>query len=307
MKNNNPLLCNREGKEERMPEKENRPVSRFREMLRRKGLVPQTTRIFQGLIYEHYQKNPRALPWRKTRNPYRILVSELMLQQTQVERVLGKYNLFIRIFPGFSRLAKAPLIDLLKVWQGLGYNRRAIALQRIARTVMEEHAGRLPDSREDLLKLPGIGRYTASAMLTFIHNKPDVFIETNIRRVFIHFFFEGRENIADAEILPLIEKTLDAANPREWYYALMDYGVMLKKTGENPNRKSAHYQRQTPFHGSNRQLRGLILKTLIKDPGISKKRLAEKLNLAPEKIEENLSLLLKEGFLKKKGNWFSIN
>jgi A/G-specific adenine glycosylase len=108
----------------------------------------------------------------------------------------------------------------------------AIALQKIARTVMEEHAGRLPDSREDLLKLPGIGRYTASAILTFIHNKPDVFIETNIRRVFIHFFFEGRENIADAEILPLIEKTLDAADPREWYYALMDYG-MLKRQRES--------------------------------------------------------------------------
>ena len=290
-----------------MQNKEGKLVSRFSAILRRKGLTPQAIRVLQGLIYDHYFRNPRILPWRKTRNPYRILVSELMLQQTQAERVLTKYKLFITSFPDFSSLAVAPLIDILKVWQGLGYNRRAIALQKIARTVMEEHAGRLPDSREDLLKLPGIGRYTASAILTFIHNKPDVFIETNIRRVFIHFFFEGRENIADAEIMSLIEKTLDTSNPREWYYALMDYGVMLKKKGENPNRKSAHYQRQTPFHGSNRQLRGMILKTLIKNPGISKKRLAEKLDLAPEKIEENLSLLLKEGFLKKKRKLFSID
>jgi A/G-specific adenine glycosylase len=202
-------------------------------------------------------ETPATCALEENRDSYRILVSEIMLQQTQVERVLDKYKVFIRIFPDFSSLAVAPLADILKVWQGLGYNRRAVALQKIAISVMKESRGRLPVTREELLKLPGIGKYTASAILTFACNQPNIFIETNIRRVFIHFFFRDRENISDAEILPLIEMTLDAGNPREWYYALMDYGAMLKKTVENPNRKSSHYKKQAPFHGSNRQLREL--------------------------------------------------
>jgi A/G-specific adenine glycosylase len=290
-----------------MGEKEDRLVTRFRNILLHKGVTPQAVRIFQELIHEHYTRNARTLlPWRKTRTPYRILVSEIMLQQTQVERVVDKYRVFIRTFPDFSSLANAPLADILKVWQGLGYNRRAVALQKIAISVMNENRGRLPVKREDLLKLPGIGRYTASAILTFACNQPNIFIETNIRRVFIHFFFQDRENISDEEILPLVEMTLDAGNPREWYYALMDYGAMLKKTVENPNRKSSHYKKQAPFHGSNRQLRGAIIKTLIRNPGISQKKLIEQLASDPEKTEENLALLLKEGFLKKKGKQFSI-
>jgi len=289
-----------------MPEKESRLVARLRDTLHQRGLTPRAIRIFRGLIYAHYYGNLRVLPWRKTRNAYRILVSEIMLQQTQVERVLGKYEQFIKAFPDFSSLAAAPLSDILKVWQGLGYNRRAIALQKIARTVRDKNYGRFPGCREDLLKLPGIGKYTASAILTFTQNQPHVFIETNIRRVFIHLFFQDREDIADAEILPLVERTLDASNPRDWYYALMDYGVLLKKTVANPNKKSAHYKRQTPFQGSNRQLRGNILKTLVREPGIPKKKLVAKLDLDPHKTEEVLSLLLREGFLKKKGQRFSI-
>ncbi|MDH4232575.1 MAG: A/G-specific adenine glycosylase, partial [Nitrospirota bacterium] len=285
-----------------MAVKEDLPVSRFRTILLHNGLTPQTIRAFQGLVYEHYSGNARTLlPWRKTRNSYRILVSEIMLQQTQVERVLGKYKVFIRTFPDFLSLANAPLSDILKVWQGLGYNRRAVALKKIALAVMEENRGRLPVKQEELLRLPGIGRYTASAILTFAGNQPHIFIETNIRRIFIHFFFRDRETVSDAEILPLIEKTLDYGNPREWYYALMDYGAVLKKTIENPNRKSARYRRQSPFHGSNRQLRGLIIKALIRNPGISQKKLVKQIGSDPEKTEKNLSLLLKEGFLKKKG------
>ena len=287
--------------------REEQIISRLGNILTRKGTNTRTIRLFQQLIYNHYHKNPRILPWRKTRNPYKILVSEIMLQQTQVERVLGKYQLFIRMFPDFSSLAGAQLSDILRVWQGLGYNRRAIALQQIARTIIDENRGRLPASREDLLKLPGVGAYTASALLTFIHNQPNIFIETNIRRVFIHFFYRDRENITDEEIIPLVEKTLDEKNPRDWYYALMDYGVLLKKTVINPNRRSAHYQKQPPFQGSDRQLRGLILKALIKDPGLSKKELFRKLALDAERIEKLLSLLVKEGFLKKNGKHFRIN
>ena len=286
---------------------EERHVSRFADTLRLNGVSPETIRIFHKLIYGHAERNLRNLPWRKTRNPYRILVSEIMLQQTQVERVRDKYTAFIRAFPDFSSLATAPLVDILGVWQGLGYNRRARALQTIARIVMGKYRGSLPRRYEELLQFPGIGKYTAAAILTFTRNQPHVFIETNIRRVFIHLFFQDRDTISDAEILPLIDKTLDRANPGKWYRALMDYGVMLKKTGENPNRKSAHYQKQSAFHGSNRQLRGMILKTLIRTPGISKKKLMEELGLDPEKIEMNLSLLTEEGLLKKKGNQFSIS
>ncbi|RPI33326.1 MAG: A/G-specific adenine glycosylase, partial [Nitrospiraceae bacterium] len=125
-----------------MTEKADRLVSRFRNILLCKGITPQAIRIFQKLIYEHYTRNARTLlPWRKTRTPYRILVSEIMLQQTQVERVIDKYKVFIRTFPDFSALANAPLADILKVWQGLGYNRRAVALQKIARAVTEENRG----------------------------------------------------------------------------------------------------------------------------------------------------------------------
>ncbi len=286
---------------------EERRVSRFADTLRLNRASPRIIRIFHKLIYGHAERNPRDLPWRKTRNPYRILVSEIMLQQTQVERVRDKYIAFIRAFPDFSSLATAPLVDILGAWQGLGYNRRALALQTIARIVMGKYRGSLPRRYEELLQFPGIGKYTAAAILTFTRKQPHVFIETNIRRVFIRLFFQDRDTISDAEILPLIDKTLDRANPGKWYYALMDYGVMLKKTGENPNRKSAHYQKQSAFHGSNRQLRGMILKTLIRNPGISKKKLMEELGLDPEKIEMNLALLTKEGLLKKKGKQFSIS
>jgi A/G-specific adenine glycosylase len=263
-------------------------------------------RKFQETIYRHYHDNPRNLPWRKTRNPYRILVSEIMLQQTQVERVTEKYRQFIRTFPSFASLAKAPLSDVLRVWQGMGYNRRAIALKRTAEIVAKEFRGRLPSSEKELTELPGIGNYTASAILAFAFDLPTVFIETNIRRVFIHFFFHGREDVRDNEIFPLLEKTLDHSHPRQWYSALMDYGVMLKKQIENPNRRSAHYQKQSPFQGSNRQVRGMILKLLVKQPDITAKGIITELKGDPERIRKNLDTLQKEGFIRKKGKRFII-
>ncbi len=229
-----------------------------------------------------------------------------MLQQTQVERVLDKYGTFIRSFPGFASLARAPLHEILRAWQGMGYNRRAIALKRIAEIVTKEFRGRLPSSEDDLVKLPGIGKYTASAILAFAFDRPTVFIETNIRRVFIYFFFRGRNDVNDLEIFPLVEKTLDRASPREWYYALMDYGVMLKKEFENPNRRSAHYRRQSAFQGSNRQLRGMILKLLVKKQYVTEPVIVDCLEADPEKVRENLAALQKEGFIKKKGKCFRI-
>ena len=271
-----------------------------------RSLPPRSIRKFQEAIYRHYRDNRRVLPWRKTRNPYRILVSEVMLQQTQVERAAGKYREFIRTFPDFASLAKAPLREVLRVWQGMGYNRRAVSLKKTARLVATEFRGKLPSSADELMRLPGIGTYSASAVRAFAFNAPAVFIETNIRRVFIHFFFDDRERVKDSEILPLVEKTLDHSNPREWYYALMDYGAILGKNRKNPNRKSAHYKKQTPFQGSNRQVRGMLLALFVRHPRLSEPEMLRELNADPGRIRENLASLVKEGFLKKQGNRFTV-
>lgn len=289
-----------------MTEKADRLLFRFDGIIKKDGTSNKTVRVFQKIICAHYRQNPRDLPWRRTRNPYRILISEMMLQQTQVERVLGKYKLFLRRFPGFPSLAKAPIREILEAWQGLGYNRRALALKKIADIVTKDYHGKLPVQEQHLLKLPGIGRYSASAIVAFAYDKPSLFIETNIRRVFIHFFFHDRENITDAEIMPLVARTLDTANPREWYYGLMDYGVMLKEKIKNPNTRSAHYRRQTPFQGSNRQIRGRILGTLVRNPDISRNGLIRELRMDPLKVERNLEQLFQEGFLKKKGKSYVI-
>lgn len=229
-----------------------------------------------------------------------------MLQQTQVQRVAGKYERFIEVFPDFSSLARSSLQAIFREWQGLGYNRRAIALKQIAQKVVEEFRCNLPSSPETLATFPGIGKATAAAISVFAFHKPVVFIETNIRRVFIHSFFQDENNVKDTRILPLVEKTLDTSNPRTWYYALMDYGVMLKREYENPNRKSAHYQKQSPFQGSNRQIRGMILKILACSSYISESEIVERLQVNPEKVRDNLIQLQKEGFLKKRWEKFTI-
>jgi A/G-specific adenine glycosylase len=261
---------------------------------------------FQKRIKKYYQENARDLPWRKTFNPYHILVSEIMLQQTQVERVIEKYKQFIRKFPDFFSLAAAPLSSILKQWQGLGYNRRAVSLKRTAQIIVKEFHGRLPSSLDRLQKLPGIGKTSASAIIAFAFNQPVVFIETNIRRVYIHSFFQHKERVHDKDILPLIDKTLVGSNPRQWYYALMDYGTMLKKQPFNPNRKSIHYQKQTPFAGSTRQLRGLILKHVLSQPYITKSSIMRESGRPREKVTEVLDKLCREGFMTKKGKRFSI-
>lgn len=271
------------------------------------ALTPLSVRNFRNIIYRHYHENPRKLEWRMTSNPYRILVSEIMLQQTQVKRVSAKYKEFIKRFPSFKSLERSSLRDILEVWQGMGYNRRAVALKRIAETVISDFRGRLPSAEDELIKLPGIGKYTASAILAFAFNKPTAFIETNIRRVFIHFFFQRRALVRDSEILPLIEKTLDRSNPREWYYALMDFGVMLKGRTENPNKRSAHYRKQSPFQGSNRQVRGIIVRLLLRKPDITESEIICELKSDPEKIKENLSVLQNEGFVWRKGKRFNVH
>jgi A/G-specific adenine glycosylase len=263
-------------------------------------------RSFRKKIYTYYDAHGRDLPWRRRVTPYHVLVSEIMLQQTQVDRVLGKYREFLTAFPNFKSLAGASLRKLLSAWSGMGYNRRALALKALAQKVLAEHRGRLPLEKEKLLMLPGIGQYTAGAVLAFAFNQPVVFMDTNIRRVFIHEFFRDRTTIRDEEILPLVEKTVDRANPGKWYNALMDYGTMLKQESGNPNRRSAHYTRQRPFENSNRQVRGMILKVLVKESPLSGPQIARKAGIEPERVKQNLLQLEKEGFIHKRGNSYSL-
>jgi A/G-specific adenine glycosylase len=257
-------------------------------------------------VREYYEQYGRVLPWRETDDPYRILVSEIMLQQTQVERVTLKYGHFLDRFPDFAALAGADLRDLLTAWQGLGYNRRALALQQTAQLILNRFQGNLPDSAEALVTLPGIGPATAGALLAFVFQQPVVFIETNIRRVFIHRFFPDRDAVKDSEILPLVEKALDRYRVRAWYYALMDYGTMLKGKEPNPNRRSAHYQRQSTFEGSNRQIRGLILKALIERPHMTQAEVAACVDRSPERVGRVVKDLVREGFLVRIGSKLSI-
>jgi A/G-specific adenine glycosylase len=261
---------------------------------------------FRATVRGFYRANPRPLPWRETNEPYAILVSEIMLQQTQVERVRTKYVEFLAAFPDLAALACAPFQEVLAAWQGLGYNRRAVSLHRCAQAVMEGHGGLLPDDVTALETLPGIGPYTARAIAAFAFGRPTVFIETNIRTVFIHHFFHDRQGVRDGEILPLVAATCDDAAPRDWYYALMDYGVMLKKEHSNPGRKSAHHVRQSPFKGSNRELRSRILKEILANPGITEAKVAGALGADGDAVRNNLAQMEREGFIYRAGNKLTI-
>jgi A/G-specific adenine glycosylase len=230
-----------------------------------------------------------------------------MLQQTQTERVSFKFLEFIKKFPDFLTLSSAPLVDVLTTWQGLGYNRRAKALKKIAEIVINDYNGVLPDSIEILKSFPQIGHNTASSIITFAFNKPTVFIETNIRRVYIYFFFPGKNIITDKEITPILEKTMDRTNPRDWYYALMDYGVMLKKKYPDLNKRSAHYRKQAPFKGSNRQIRGRILRILINYNFLRITELKKELEgVSLPKLKDILVQLEEEGFIKSESDTIRI-
>jgi A/G-specific adenine glycosylase len=260
---------------------------------------PEKILSFRQEIYDYYKKNRRSFPWRDTHNPFHILISEVMLQQTQVERVSGKYQEFIAAFPDFSTLARAKLNVVLRAWSGLGYNRRAISLMKLAKTIVAEHGGALPKDVDKLATLPGIGNATAGSLAAFAFNLPSVFAETNIRRVFIHFFFKDSKDVHDRDVLRLVEATLDKTNPREWYYALMDYGAMLKKKVPNPNRKSAHYKKQASFENSDRKIRGEALRMLLAGKPLSTGEIAGALREGPERVGRILERMQREGFVKE--------
>lgn len=306
--------------------------------------IPQ----FQRKILSWYKKNRRNMPWRNTKDPYRILVSEVMLQQTQVARVIPKYEEFLKIFPTLAKLAKASDKTLLQVWAGLGYWRRALYLKQIAKIVMgakamnsqkslrrlastvsanggvtgreyrlANFAGNL-NSRSfgiplpsDLETLPGIGHYTARALACFAFGNTEAFLDTNIRRVYLHFFFPEKKNVSDKEILKVAQKALyhvcygrgkRATSPREWHYALFDYGATVLKD-KKINKRSRHYTKQSKFAGSFRSFRTKVMHFLLEQPKQTamKTRVKELLKrtqslYTPEKI---LTALEKDGLIKK--------
>jgi A/G-specific adenine glycosylase len=261
------------------------------------GFSPGCVTAFRQLVYSYYRKHRRVLPWRESATPYQILVSEVMLQQTQVERVLPKYLAFMQQFPDPHALAAAPLPELLAAWQGLGYNRRALNLQRAARMVVEQWNGSIPDDPVLLQRLPGIGPYTAGAVSSFAFNRPNVFLETNIRAVLLHFFFGGQQGVTDKQLLPVAEAVLDRKNPRDWYNALMDYGSDLKRRFPNPSRRSRHHTMQSRFEGSDRQVRGAVLRLLLDSKELSTAVLQKKLEVEPKRLQRILAGMLLDGLL----------
>lgn len=259
---------------------------------------------FQEIIIDFYRKNKRKLVWREKVTPYNVFISEIMLQQTQVARVEKKFPEFIKKFPDFKSLANTSIRNILAVWQGMGYNRRALYLKQAAEIITTKYRGKVPKNMELLNKLPGIGNATANSIVVFTYNIPLIFIETNIRRVFIHFFFSDKENIDDKDIMPLVERTLDRKNPREWYFALMDYGSYLPKITKNPNTKSKHYSKQSSFKGSNREIRGAIVKSILKKP-LTADMLVKLTDFEKERLQSNLLKLKDEGLImEKKGKYF---
>ncbi len=257
---------------------------------------------FQKIIFDFYYAHGRHdLPWRRRITPYRVYVSEIMLQQTQVDRVIPFFENWMKQFPNWKALASAPQDAVLRAWKGLGYNSRALRMKQVAERVVREYAGRLPREKKILETFPGIGPYTAGAICAFAYNQHGVMIETNIRRVFLHHFFKTKHHVHDKEIFTHIEQTLPKTDFRTWYWALMDYGAYLGKTIPNPNKKSRHYTVQKTFKGSDREIRGKILEILLAYQKISFKKMTDLLhNLSqdPDRIETILDQLMREGFLE---------
>jgi len=269
------------------------------------GLSAGQVRSFRKTVRDFYRAHRRVLPWRTTHDPYQVLVSEIMLQQTQVDRVVPMYRAFIEKFPTARHLARAPLADVLRLWSGLGYNRRARFLQQCAQVLVAEYGGNMPRDESALRSLPGIGPYTARAVMVFAYNIPTVLIETNIRSVFLHTFYQKKKSVHDETLLPLIEQTFDRKNPREWYSALMDYGTFLKSTYGNPNIKSAHYAKQSRFEGSRRQLRGRVLRTLL-EKSANVESIAQSLEQSIDAVMAVLEQFESEKIIRKKGKTYHI-
>lgn len=290
-------------------------------------LTPELS-AFVELVAKKGRELYRDLPWRRTYDPYAIWISEVMLQQTQVSRVDGRWQRWLERFPTVDALAAAAPSDVLEEWQGLGYNRRALSVHRAAQAISEA-GGVFPQDQKELVKLPGIGPATAAGICAFAFNLHGVYLETNVRTVFLHELYPQAEGVPDSELIPLVELTCprsttgvsDAAvgelTPRSWYYALLDYGAYLKKTIPNPSRRSKSHVRQTRFEGSHRQKRAELLRVLLahKDEGGAEFEMLHQelcqieVNAGRETLDEQVTLglleeLAKEGFCQKKDEYW---
>lgn len=228
-----------------------------------------TIRSFIRTVTDYYHVHGRSMPWRSDTSPYGIFVSEIMLQQTQVGRVLGKYAEFLSHFPNFQSLSKAKLTHVLQLWQGMGYNRRAKYLHESARIICTTYQGVLPQEPHILETLPGIGPATAGSISCFAYNTSPIFIETNIRRCVLHYFFPRGHKVPDTKVREVLSQCMTVItrekmlSPRQWYWALMDYGSHLKDIVSNPNKRSKQYVLQSKFEGSDRQIRGRLLREYL--------------------------------------------
>lgn len=259
---------------------------------------------FRKVVWAEYKKHGRhTLPWRETKDVYKTLVAEIMLQQTQVDRVTPFYKKFIKKFGTAKKLAAAPLSEVLKSWQGLGYNRRAKMLRSAAQKLAQQKLTTV----EELESLPGVGPYTARAVAAFALNQDVVFVETNIRTAIIHNFFVGKREINDADIEYILEEVLPRGRAREWYSALMDYGASLKRSGISHNARSRTYTKQPKFSGSLREARGAILRRLAFE-GASPVQLVDLLGVARRpQMRLALRALFAEGLIKKEGGKYSLS
>ena len=268
---------------------------------------------FQKTVWQWYHLNAPALPWRKTKNPYHIFVSEVMLQQTQIPRVLIKYPEFLKTFPTIQSLAKSPLRCVLSTWHGMGYNRRGLYLQQSAKQILQKHRGKIPKDISALDALPGIGPYSARAIACFAYGTCEPFIETNIRRAIIHEFFSKKEQVTDKEILQILQRIQPSGRQHEWYWALMDYGREALKHVPNANRKSKHYVKQTRFERSPRYIRAKIVSYLLENKKATEEELFLSLKKDPhldyisqEDITRAFTNLVNERMVKRLGLFFRI-
>jgi len=271
---------------------------------------------FHETVREYFESHGRVLPWRTSPSPYNVLVSEMMLQQTQVERVIPKFEQFVARFPNVEILAESSLADVLVMWQGLGYNRRAKFLHAAAKEIVRQ--GGFPETRNGLEALPGIGPNTAGAIMVYAHNHVDIFVETNIRTVYFHHFFADESTVSDAEIVAKVAATMpmfpsnDSAEksgelfwtPRTWYSALMDYGTALKKQGFGKIAKSTHYRKQSAFEGSIRQLRGRVVRALTEGPQSLNDLCAH--TGSDDRMSRVLASLENEGIIEKTDNTYRL-
>lgn len=254
---------------------------------------------FQELIFSWWTKNRRDLPWRQTRDPYKIHISEVMLQQTQVSRVIPVYSAFLQTYPTVQALALASVGSVLVAWRGMGYNRRALYLVQTAQKIVQEHNGIYPDKEKDLRHLPGLGIYTARAILVFAYQQQVAFVDTNIKKIIEQHFFNGEQQKA-LLVQSVADQLLPVGRAWDWHQALMDYGSAIHQKSKRNGNKEA-----IPFKDTHRFIRGRIM-DMVRDQDWEEEHLVqtfqEKYRKEEARIFYNLNNLLQEGLLSKDGN-----